>query len=611
MNKTLLICVCLLLSACSSLPEKDKHSAQAFAEQMQGTQSTCAQADHCSLASPLYAMADAAQADSKPGAEQHTLILLDQGHDALLTRLHMIESAKQSIDLQVFIFDFDETGTLVLDALVRAAQRGVKVRLLLDQLYGLSRPQLQAKLAVLHQNFELKLYSPMFDQAKTNKAEFFAGIVFDFKALNSRMHSKLLLVDNKMAIVGGRNIQDRYFDWGQAYNYRDRDVWVAGPVTHKMAENFNAFWASERAIPAAQLDDVAIALMQAKSNPNSLNLPDRPYSERMQAMKTMANDAEKVLQEIQPYSNKVGYIGFYGDLPEKHNNEASSRARASNAVYQLISQAQHTVLLQTPYLVMSRMARQTFRGIQKREHPVDVKVSTNSLAATDAFPAYALSHKYKRLYLKELGFRIYEFKPFPATAFMRVGQSVGWVDGHPAEGTDTHALLGSAGSHGNVPVLNDDENKRVGLHAKSMVVDGRLAVIGSHNFDPRSDEYNTESMLVIDDVDFAQRLSASIENDMRQDNAWIIAPRKSLPALANFNYTMGKLSEQLPIFDIWPWPYATSYQLKPECSTIRYEDPRFEDCSEPVGDFPEVNMQMKAIYTRILTAFGAGFEPIL
>ena len=325
----------------------------------------------------------------------------------------------------------------------------------------------------------------------------------------------------------------------------------------------------------------------------------------------MASDSNNVLKEIQLYMNKVGYIGFYGDLPDKHNNEASSRARASNAVYQLISQAQHTVLLQTPYLVMSRLARQTFRSIQKREHPVDVRVSTNSLAATDAFPAYALSHKYKRLYLKELGFRIYEFKPFPESAFMRVGQSVGWAAAHRAEGTDTDAILGSAGSSGKAPLLNADENMRVGLHAKSMVVDGRLAVIGSHNFDPRSDEYNTESMLVIDDADFAQRLSASIENDMRYDNAWSIAPRKSLPALANFNYTMGKLSEQLPIFDIWPWPYATSYQLKPECSAIRYDDPRFDTCAESVGDFPEVNMSLKAIYTRMITAFGAGLEPIL
>jgi phosphatidylserine/phosphatidylglycerophosphate/cardiolipin synthase-like enzyme len=182
------------------------------------------------------------------------------------------------------------------------------------------------------------------------------------------------------------------------------------------------------------------------------------------------------------------------------------------------------------------------------------------------------------------------------------------------EATDMPNLFGYAGyadPDDKPPVPLSKEGLRVGLHAKSMVVDNRLGVIGSHNFDPRSDDYNTESMLVVDDAAFAERLSASIRHDMRQDNAWIIAPRESLPALADFNYTMGKLSEQLPIFDIWPWPYATSFQLKPECSAVTYDDPRFKTCAAPVGDFPEVNMSMKAIYTRIITAFGAGLEPIL
>ena len=355
-------------------------------------------------------------------------------------------------------------------------------------------------------------------------------------------------------------------------------------------------------------------LLQAQASDADLSLPSRPYSERMHALALMVQDGSKVMEALSVYLNQVGYIGFYADLPEKHEEEASSRARASNAVYQIISDAQHTVMLQTPYLVMSRMARQTFRGIQKRPNPVRVWVSTNSLASTDAFPVYALSHKYKRLYLKELGFRIYEFKPFPETAFMRVGQSIGWMDKQELEATDMPTLFGYAGyadPDDAEPVPLRKQGMRVGLHAKSMVVDDRLAVIGSHNFDPRSDDYNTESMLVIDDAAFAGRLSASIRQDMRLENAWIIAPRESMPALADFNYTMGKLSEQLPVFDIWPWPYATSYQLKPECPAVTYDDPRFAACSTPVGDFPEVNMSMKAIYTRIITAFGAGLEPIL
>ena len=143
MNRAFALTVALAISAisaCSSLPEKQKQAARDFAEARKDSRLSCAAADHCALASPLRALAEQAAANSAADAEKHTVILLDQGHDALLARLHMIESAKHSIEMQVFIFDLDESGTLVLDALVRAARRGVKVRLLLDQLYGLSRP---------------------------------------------------------------------------------------------------------------------------------------------------------------------------------------------------------------------------------------------------------------------------------------------------------------------------------------------------------------------------------------------------------------------------------------------------------------------------------------
>jgi phosphatidylserine/phosphatidylglycerophosphate/cardiolipin synthase-like enzyme len=598
----------LALGACASLPESKHREAGAFAGSLQETATACQIASGCGLDSPLRDLADTTAVG---GGGKHQVILLDQGNDALLTRLHMIETARHSVELQVFIYDLDETGTLVLDALVRAAQRGVKVRLLLDQLYGLTRPQLQAKLSALHRNFELRLYSPMFNQAKTDKAEFFAGIVFHFQSLNQRMHTKLLLVDDRMAVVGGRNIQDRYFDWGASYNYRDRDLWVAGPAVLGMRDNFNAFWQSERSVPAPQLDDVARVLLDAQADPQRLQLPKRAYSPRMNVMAAMAQDGPRLLATLEPYRRAVGDAVFYADLPEKHADEASSRARASNAVYQVISQAQTSVLLQTPYLVMSRMARQTFRQLKRRERPVQVWVSTNSLAATDAFPVYALSHKYKRLYLRELGFRIHEFKPFPVSAYMRVGREPGWLDKEETEAGDGPGLFGYTGSGTQSPVPLNKEGQRVGLHAKSMVIDDRIAVIGSHNFDPRSDDYNTESMLLIEDPDFAALLSGSIRNDMLPENAWAIAPRETLPALADFNYTMGKLSEQMPVFDVWPWPYATSYQVRAECGLIDYTAPEFTGCSEAVGDFPEVNMSLKGIYTRIITVFGAGLEPIL
>jgi len=169
---------------------------------------------------------------------------------------------------------------------------------------------------------------------------------------------------------------------------------------------------------------------------------------------------------------------------------------------------------------------------------------------------------------------------------------------------------GSSGSASGAPPLKR-AGVRVGLHAKSMVVDGHIAVVGSHNFDPRSDDFNTESLVIIPDKNFAQALAASIHRDMLPENAWTIAPRPKPPILSGLNYNLGKLSEKLPIFDIWPFPYATSYELKKDCQPVPFTDKRFADCYEQVGDFPEVDLTLKAVYTRMVTAFGAGLVPIL
>ncbi len=152
---------------------------------------------------------------------------------------------------------------------------------------------------------------------------------------------------------------------------------------------------------------------------------------------------------------------------------------------------------------------------------------------------------------------------------------------------------------------------RVGLHAKSLVVDDRIGVVGSHNFDPRSDNYNTESMVVVHDAEFAGALKASILRDMQPDNAWRVARQEKPPVFSGLNYSLGKISEKLPIFDIWPFPYAVSFELREGCNPLPPTDPRFYECYEDVGPFPEVDLPLKTVYTRILTAFGAGLTPIL
>jgi putative cardiolipin synthase len=242
-------------------------------------------------------------------------------------------------------------------------------------------------------------------------------------------------------------------------------------------------------------------------------------------------------------------------------------------------------------------------------------VSTNSLASTDAFYVYALSHKYKRRYLRDFGFRIHEFKPFPASAPIDL-EATGALDGEVLGGGATEALVrsGSAGRRGREPrgpLPLKHAGLRVGLHAKSMVIDGEVGMVGTHNFDPRSDRLNTESALIVYDPGFAAELAAAILRDTQPENAWTIAPRQRVALLSPVNDGVGLLFESLPLFDLWPFRYATSYELKPGCAPLPPGDPRFHDCYEPVGDFPEVGLPLKSIYTRILTAFGAGLAPIL
>lgn len=603
LRRFLLVGACLALAACANLSSRQRAQAGAIAEQARDNRVVCAAG--CQIDSPLLALGDAAYAASTPAQPRHSLLLLDSGQDALLARLHLIRSARHSIDLQTFHFEHDDAGQLVLDALQDAARRGVQVRLLMDPLSGLADPSLQAELAGFHRNFEIRLYNPLFRLSRVAPLQLFGAIVFRFRDLNQRMHNKLMVVDGKVALVGGRNIEDDYFDWDSQYDYRDRDLLVAGPATQAMTANFVAFWNHPRSVPPAQLDDVAQILLAEKGPP-----PPRQelLSERAKALSAAANDGTAVYARLARYLFQVGPVDFYGDLPAKHDKTANPVSEASRALLEVLESTRHELLLQTPYLVMSRPARQLFRRLHKRVAPPRVLVSTNSLAATDAFPVYAMSHKYKRLYLRELGFEIHEYKPFPLDSPIDLA-ATGALTGHP---TSPEALefVGALGSrHGPMPLKS--AGVRIGLHAKSMVIDSQIAIVGSHNFDPRANDYNTENLVVVHDAAFAAALAASIRRDMAPENAWTIAPRPQLPGLAQLNYSLGKFSEKLPIFDIWPFPYATSFEIRPGCAPLPPSDPGFAACYEPAGDFPEVNLSLKGIYTRILTVFGAGLVPIL
>ncbi len=593
-------------------------------------------------------------AESTAQAPRHYATILDEGELALVARLNLLRSATRSIDLQTYIFDTDDSARLVIDELLAAARRGVKVRVLIDQLSAISDVQMLGALSGSHVNFELRVYNPAFGKAKLNYLDYAGSVLCCFRRFNQRMHNKLLVIDDVIGVVGGRNYQDDYYDWDREYNFRDRDVMVAGPEAREMAANFQAFWEARRSVPAERLNDVGKTLLRG-------GVPAMPEAafrnpERIERVDVEASDPGFISREFVDTALAVESVSYVADLPRKHRNETDDEPLDGQHLTEptldrLIASAQSEVLLQTPYLVLSKPAQKLFKDLRKREAPPRVVVSTNSLAATDNPVVYALSYKYKRRNLRELGFNIYEYKPFPLDApvnyralvpmpLQDVGRETsrnrvigGSAAGSNVRGSGSGRKLSPGGSEverevlrtetrpsflstrpANRPVPVTRQGARMGLHAKSLVVDRRIGVIGTHNFDPRSENYNTEGAVIIEDPVFAEQLAQSILRDIHPDNSWVVAPRQKGPVLSGLNYSLGKASEALPVLDFWPWRYATDYEFQPgpECTTpLRRQDPRFHSCYLSVGDFPEVDVGPKWLLVRMLTAFGAGLVPIL
>lgn len=618
--RVLILSILLPLTACMP-SRREVREAVAEIAPRQSTEIVCQRLDRCALASPIVERAESL-IDSEPPV--HHASLIEFGQDALLARIHMIRAARRTIDMQAYIFVEDGSGRWVMEELLSAARRGVRVRLLVDQLFSTDDLHRLAELALAHRNFEMRMYNPTFGEAETGFLQFAAGALCCFTRFNQRMHNKLLIIDGIAAITGGRNVQDRYFDWDPGFNYRDRDLLLLGPANRDMQASFDAFWNHRLAVPLAALRDVR----RLFDKPLAAPAPPPWYgpAHRRLELSALADSAAAIRSRLLDPGFEVGEVEFYSDFPNKPLERNSREERAlSSSLRELVDGTENELVMQTPYLVFSRAARQSFRALQDGAAP-DVLVSTNSLASTDAFPVYALSHKYKRRYLRDFGFRIFEYKPFPEWAPIDLElPTLGDADAMQRRDvllgagiSESQRNLGSSGrrpSRGirrlRGPLPLRQAGVRLGMHAKSMVIDSRTAIVGTHNFDPRSDRLNTESFVVIEDLGFARALRRNMLRDMRPENAWTIARRPRPAVLSGLNYSLGKVSEHLPVFDIWPWRYATSYEMLPGCSPVPHDHPDFAACYRPVGDFPEVAGYGKGLYTRIITAFGAGLAPIL
>ncbi len=510
------------------------------------------------------------------------ITLLEKGEDSLLVRLHLIKSAQISIDIQTFIWVNDEAGHLIIAELLEAAKRGVKVNIIIDQLFSMGNTWLLAELATLHQNLNIRMFNPLFNEAHTSKFDFFSAITCCLYNLNRRMHNKLFLVDGKYGINGGRNYSDRYFDWDPTFNYRDRDALAIGAVAQQMKQSFNEFWHAKWIIPLENLDDVAYRILNNQENNSDWIVGHQLHSVKLN-LKSF--DYNSIKQKFADTAIAVDEVEYFSDSPDKlfvKNKESQNKYKQmSLKIKELILSADDSLLLQTPYLVLSKKAYRALKSLHKKKPHVDIDVSTNSLSSTDAFYVYAISYKHKKKYLKNLGINIYEFKKYPEDKTLMFGNKY------------------------------HNENTRFGMHAKSIIIDEYTSLIGSHNFDHRSDILNTESGLIIKSKQLAAQLKHYIDIDTHPRNSWIIAPNKKIPVLSFFSGMIASVSRSLPILDIWPFRYSSSFQLIDGKQALDIGHPDFYNNYENLGNFPDVDLPSKQIQTIIISAFAGFAEPIM
>ncbi len=406
-------------------------------------------------------------------AAQSGFRLLANGRDAFVARVGLIELADRTLDLQCYIFHRDATGEIIVDRLLAAADRGVRVRLLLDDWGTLEKQDAVVAALDAHANIEIRLFNPYVHRSGMARL---AEMVRHFSRVNRRMHNKQLIADGSAVVLGGRNIGDEYFGLGEL-DFQDVDVLAAGPVVHESTTIFEAYWNSEFAKPAATLgaavpsDEwrnsqrhaLAERVRQQRESPYARALVESPFAEDLRAGRAVLvhwADAQ-----------------LFADPPDKLAAPAGTRdPHYLGAHVAAAAQAtQAELLIVSPYFVPGKAGVTRLAGI--RASGASVSVLTNSLAATDVWLVHAGYRKYRTTLLRD-GIRLYELKPEAGTSPSR------------------HGLVGSS---------------RASLHGKTFVFDCRSVFIGSMNLDARSIEQNTEDGLLIESPGLAREVASLFE----------------------------------------------------------------------------------------------------
>ncbi|HWZ71141.1 MAG TPA: phospholipase D family protein [Casimicrobiaceae bacterium] len=457
MTRTLSIVVVafvILISGCASLPA------------LEGRTTTTAFVDTSETRLGHALAADVAANPGKTG-----IYPLSDPRDAFAARLLLADAAEKSLDAQYFIWHGDEGGYLLFEGLWRAAERGVRVRLLLDDFYTAGLDPMIAALDA-HPNVEVRLYNPLAQRAART-----LNLLTDFTRVNRRMHNKSFTVDNQVSIVGGRNIGNEYFGAGSGVAFADLDVIAVGAAVSDVSKQFDVYWNSPSAYPAAKL--VRVAPAEGVTKVEAMFATTRADPDSVAYLQ--AAGASPIVRNLLDHKLNLEWLRarlVYDDPAKTLDTNAGTDVLLFPELVRAVGPAEKSFDLVTPYFVPGEEGTAALAALASRG--VKVRIATNSLASNDVKAVHA-GYAKRRKDLLRAGVVLYELKPTAAQ--------------------ESHEL--------DVPWFGSGSSSA--LHAKTFAVDRSRGFVGSFNFTPRSELLNTEMGLVIESTTLAERLAQTFD----------------------------------------------------------------------------------------------------
>jgi phosphatidylserine/phosphatidylglycerophosphate/cardiolipin synthase-like enzyme len=441
--------------------------------------------------------------------------LLDTVDIALSSRLALIDGAQKTLDLQYYAIHADASTEVILQGLRKAAQRGVRVRVLLDDFNSVGEDAQVLRLA-FEPNVELRLFNPI-PGSRQSLVGRLLGSLDDVERIQKRMHNKLFIGDNAWGIAGGRNLGDVYFGGGDKQNFVDLDVLAAGRIVRDMSASFDRYWNDKLAYPVQSLlskEDLE-KLRKPEPGASSPQAPEgKPTAAALVPVSAASSGgilpavsaqqaaaADRPSLDLKTVALVWAPAVLLADKPGKvapGDDEVDAHETVVDGLLNLMAQAQRDVLIVSPYFVPGKRMMAVFAQLQKRG--VRVRVLTNSLASNDAPAAHAGYARYRERLL-DLGLELHEMRSDPETAAGLAGSS----GGHHGFG------LGSG------PGGSKSGTSRASLHSKAVMIDGLISVIGSMNLDLRSQLQNSEIALLIRSRALTQQSAALIESTFAHD----------------------------------------------------------------------------------------------